>query len=139
MWLGAAIGLLPWLAAAAFACVHLALPLLGSLTVVMHVERHSGPCNGENMRPHPSHDVNPRSQPRHAETLWAESESDLFTGIRINQIYSLEQYTVIPTATYSFVPPGCCRGGYFVGVATGRWAAVLPSYSGAPAGIALGC
>jgi hypothetical protein len=70
VWLGAAIGLLPWLAAAAFACVHLALPLLGSLTVVMHVERHSGPCNGENMRPHPSHDVNPRSQPRHAETLW---------------------------------------------------------------------
>ena len=28
-----------------------------------------------------------------------------------NQIYSLEQYTVIPTATYSFVPPGCRRGG----------------------------
>ena len=27
-----------------------------------------------------------------------------------NQIYSLEQYTVIPTATYSFVPPGCRRG-----------------------------
>eukprot|EP01046_Picozoa_sp_COSAG06_P015018 COSAG06_NODE_949_length_11356_cov_2.462112_8_plen_68_part_00 len=23
-----------------------------------------------------------------------------------NQIYSLEQYTVIPIATYSFVPPG---------------------------------
>eukprot|EP01046_Picozoa_sp_COSAG06_P058403 COSAG06_NODE_11716_length_1473_cov_13.180495_2_plen_93_part_01 len=27
-----------------------------------------------------------------------------------NQIYSLERYTVIPTATYSFVPPGCRRG-----------------------------
>ena len=27
-----------------------------------------------------------------------------------NQIYSLEQYTVIPTATYSFVPPRCRRG-----------------------------
>jgi hypothetical protein len=27
-----------------------------------------------------------------------------------NQIYSLEQYTVIPTATYGFVPPGCRRG-----------------------------
>jgi hypothetical protein len=27
-----------------------------------------------------------------------------------NQIYSLEQYTVMPTATYSFVPPGCRRG-----------------------------
>jgi hypothetical protein len=27
-----------------------------------------------------------------------------------HQIYSLEQYTVIPIATYSFVPPGCRRG-----------------------------
>ena len=32
-------------------------------------------------------------------------------GKNQNQIYSLEQYTVIPTATYSFVPPGCRRGG----------------------------
>ena len=27
-----------------------------------------------------------------------------------NQIYSLEQYTIIPIATYSFVPPGGRRG-----------------------------
>ena len=27
-----------------------------------------------------------------------------------NQVYSLEQYMVIPIAIYSFVPPGCRRG-----------------------------
>ena len=34
-----------------------------------------------------------------------------------NQIYYLEQYTVLPIAIYSFVPPGCRRG---------RLAAALP-------------
>ena len=42
--------------------------------------------------------------------VWTQSQNQ-------NQIYSLEQYTVIPTATYSFVPPGC---------RTGRLAAAFP-------------
>eukprot|EP01046_Picozoa_sp_COSAG06_P085297 COSAG06_NODE_32007_length_512_cov_5.426150_2_plen_72_part_01 len=34
----------------------------------------------------------------------------IFKNQNQNQIYSLEQYTVIPTATYSFAPPGCRTG-----------------------------
>jgi hypothetical protein len=55
-----------------------------------------------------------RHCPTCQSTVWAfaakGSTRVAGAGQNQNQIYSLEQYTVIPIAIYSFVPPDCHRG-----------------------------